>query len=388
MQKMKMVNKETFYITLLLIGIVLSAFKSDHKIRYFQSPTITFKPDNTKEFAITFDDSIPSETLFQIRSEDGIPISYYRKVNTGICFDNQCRLLDIVLFWNITGRYLGFELPEKEFLSKTEHEPFEDKEYERLHEILADSESPLGNLAYNQLMVGTPSTYAGVDAVSSATSPDVLQHVVEGAVYTTYMLWHTIYGTTQDEVQQLTASLLTPELVLQILKSSDAGDQMWVLNRIPKEMEITVELRNKLLQLIDLDNYSFAERSINAFDSEDLASETLQLLLLDKFYKVDHSLKRLIIDKLKDAPELSSKVTLSLAQNLENFTGDILSRVMDIFQKHKVSDPEVLQKVAVLLNRENVYISKKVYNFLQNTGSDNKVVKQELLRYKKKHATQ
>lgn len=383
-----MVKKETFYIILLLIGVLLSAFKGDQKIQYFQSSTISLEPDNTKAFSINFKDSIPSDTLFQIRSQEGIPISYYRKVNTGICFDNQCRLLDIKLFWNITGRYLGFELPEKEFLSKAEHEPFEEKEYERLHEILAHSESPLGKFAYNQLMVATVPNFAGVDAVSSATSPDVLQHVVEGAVYTTYMLWHTVYGNTQDEVKQLTLSLLTPELVLQILESLDASDRMWVVNEIPEEMEIINELRDKLLQLIDQDNYSLAERSINAFDSIDLTSEPLQLLLLEKFYQSDYSLQKLIINKLNEAPELSCEVTLNLAFNIENFSGDILSRILDIFQKHNVSDSKVLQKVAVLLDRENVYVSKKVYNFLKHTRSHDKVVEQELLMYEKKRATQ
>src|SRR5690606_10087386 len=117
----------------------------------------------------------------QVLSKDGIPVSYYRKIITEVCFDDKCRLLKANIFWNITGRYLGVELPDNEFLSKTDHEPFTLAEYNRLNLLLADSLLPLGTLRYEDLV--PPPTYAigKFDAVTGATSKDVLEYVVQGA---------------------------------------------------------------------------------------------------------------------------------------------------------------------------------------------------------------
>lgn len=365
-----------------LIFIFVSAIQSTQKIRYFQTPTISLEPENVQTYNLDFKDSIPDNTLYQIRSKNGYPISYYRKVSTGICFDNKCRLLDIVLYWNITGRYLGFELPEGEFLSKSEHEPFVRNEYEQLNKILADSDSPLRNIAYNQLVLGPPPNSDDIDAVSSATSPAVLAHTVPGAVYTTFMLWHTIYGTTQREAEDITIKMLSPELIFKILESPNPNDMMWALNHINGYINLTPELREKIIQFIDNDNYSLSERALNSIDPNELEFAS-QILLLEKFHTTDYSIKRIIIDKLKEAPQLSPEVTRDLADNLRNLNGEILSRVLETFQKHNVSNKKIFHRIAPILENDNYFISKKVYDFLTNREIKDKKIEQLLRKYKK-----
>src|SRR5690554_4970202 len=139
-----------FRVLLCVIGVsFFASSKEIERIRYFQSQTLMGEMDTVVGLpSMTHD--IP-DTLFQVRSKDGYPISYFKKIYTGVCFDGECRMLDIVLYWNITGRYLGFELPKGEFLSKFDHEPFTDGEYERLHELLADLLSPLSMYTFNEL---------------------------------------------------------------------------------------------------------------------------------------------------------------------------------------------------------------------------------------------
>src|SRR5690606_33323153 len=146
--------------------LLLASFRDSGKISYFQSPTLIAEADTVVGYA-SMTDGIP-DTLFQIRSSGGLPIAYYKKIYTGVCFDNECRMLDIVLYWNITGRYLGFELPEGEFLSKFDHEPFSEDEYKRLHGLLADLLSPLGMYAYNELAPKPPVEEEEVDGITSA----------------------------------------------------------------------------------------------------------------------------------------------------------------------------------------------------------------------------
>src|SRR3546814_5039171 len=71
-------------------------------------------------------------------SDLGFPVAYYRKINTDVCFDGKCRMLKVSLYWNVTGRFLGIELPPGEFLSKSDHEPFTLSEYYRMNRRSAE----------------------------------------------------------------------------------------------------------------------------------------------------------------------------------------------------------------------------------------------------------
>lgn len=363
------------FIGFLLLVFWTMAFQANNRIKYFQTPTVPLEAARVVKHYIDFKDSIPNDTLYQIRSVEDFPIAYYRKIRTGLCFDNKCRLLDIILYWNITGRYLGFEMPKDEFLSKTDHEPFVPKEYERLNEILADPESPLGGFTYNQLILKPDTKEVGVDGISSATSPAVLDHVVEGAVYTTYQLWQYTYGPAQQEVENLTKNALSQALILKIMGSPDKSDRMWALNHIKGYVELNPMLRDSLLHYISSDNYSLAERAINAIHSDELRDDSLQLQLLYKFYKEDYSLQKLLIDKIKEAPELLPQVKTSLASGLHSFSGEIFVKVLDVLD-HQGADGEIYHKIAALLEKDNYFISRKAYDFLiKNEVKDKKIEK-------------
>lgn len=369
-------------IFLTLLGIVvLASFRDSGKIAYFQSATLIEEADTVVGFP-SMTDGI-SDTLFQVRAASGLPIAYYKKIYTGVCFDNECRMLDIVLYWNITGRYLGFELPEGEFLSKFDHEPFTEGEYERLHSLLADLLSPLGMYAYNELAPKPPvEEEAEVDGITSATSKDILEYVVEGAAFTTYTLRSLVYGQIQDEVENLTRAELSEEMALKILESPDVTDKIWVLSEVPNNLSLSPKLRNAIFNYINNENYSLAERAIHAIDGDELESDTLQMLLLEKFYETDYGLKKLILDKLKEAPQLDDQVKVNLADNLKKWEGALLSNVLDLYIAQKVFDIETCRLVSELLQNDNRYISQKAFNFLENSGQNDEHIDRELETYR------
>ena len=117
----------------LLVGIswILFSFESGEDIRYFQSSTMPIG-DSTDVMTVSIIDSLAGQEILQASTSSGTPLHYYIELQTGVCFDNKCRPLNIVVYWNITGRYLGFELMNGEFLSKYDHEPFSQKEYEHV----------------------------------------------------------------------------------------------------------------------------------------------------------------------------------------------------------------------------------------------------------------
>jgi hypothetical protein len=64
----------------------------------------------------------------------GRPKAFINILVPGSVLTINVRPLDIILHWSISGRYLGFEMPKGEFLSKTDHDPFSRKEYLQLNE--------------------------------------------------------------------------------------------------------------------------------------------------------------------------------------------------------------------------------------------------------------
>jgi hypothetical protein len=106
----------------MVLAIFSSFMKEQEKVKYKQRPTII--AENSDRLTVAYRDTLNDDSLYLVKTKENIPIHYFRNIATEVCFDNQCRLLDITVFWNITGRYLGFELPDGEFLSKYDHEPF------------------------------------------------------------------------------------------------------------------------------------------------------------------------------------------------------------------------------------------------------------------------
>lgn len=370
----------------LCIGIlILSGYCQPGRIQYAHPPTLLLPVAKAVLHSVDFNDEIGNDTLIQYLSQEGYPISYTRHLRTGVCFDNKCRPLDITLRWNVTGRYLGFELPEKEFLSKYDHDPFSEAEYVRLHAILTDSLSALKNFHYNEIVPKADSSYQKVDAVSGATSANVLDHVVEGAAFTTYKLWHLVYGSAQRQAEALTRQRLTPELVQLILDSKHPSDKIWALNHINGFIEPTPTLQQAVLGYIDGKDYNLTERALNSITSTDLESSALQGTLVQKLLAADYSTQKLLIAKLNEAPALDEKAQKLLARNIGAFSGQLISDILDLFLHHQSTDPETCRAVSDLLVIENPFISKKGYLFLKQANSQDSLVKKRLSDYQTKN---
>jgi hypothetical protein len=376
-----------FFVKTIFLGLILTSDYGFAQIRYFEKPTLALSPDRVVSFLMASQDSIANDTLYQVLSKEGFPLSYYRKIRTSVCFDNKCRLLKCVIYWNITGRYLGFELPKGEFLSKAEHKEFTREEYLRLGTLLADQLSPLGNLSYAELAPNPkPTTNADdeVDGVSSATAKNVLEYVVEGAAYTTYKMWHVVYGPTQEDIVKLTEKSLTPDLVMILLQSPDLNDQIWVLNHIRGFVDITQELEAKLFSLISGSDYNLAERAIHAFDATAMKSERLQQRLFTRFEEGNYAIKKLIIARFKESSSLSAGVEKKLAESLKTLNGELVSNILDVFSKHQTTHDETLLIVAGLLQNENRFVSQKAFKYLQGLKVNNEAVNKLMNEYSSK----
>lgn len=352
-------------ISVLISLLVLTSFQTGNEdTKRFYDPSFSNPVDKTIPHIIEFNDTIPNKTLIEYRDKNGFPVKYSREIITGVCIDGECRMVSIVLFWNNTGRYLGFELPNGEFLSKTEHVKFNPQEYDRLHQLLADPLSALANYSLKELVPEKDSIKTKVDAVSSATIAAVLDYIVTGAVYTTYTLWHIVYGPTKREIEKITAENLNSEFAMELLNSKYLEDKVWTLNKIAGNQEISDNLLSKLIELISGDDVYLAERSLNALKTENLTAKT-QIQLSNIFEKSGFLTKRLIIQKLGEASELDESVKQKLSQALTNLNGTMVKQILELFQTHQIDEEEVSANIAMLLENENRYISVQALKYLE-----------------------
>ena len=289
---------------------------------------------------------------------------------TEVCFDDKCRLLRITVYWNITDRYLGFELADGMFLSKRDHEPFSNDEYERLNGLLADPSLPLGEISFEKLIriPESESLSESVDGISGATTADVSKMVVKGAAYTTYTLWNIVHGSTKDLVASITEKQLSTALIDLILKSPDISDRLWALDRINQKTALNPKLTSTILENISSDDFFLSYSAMNAIGALHLNSDTLQFALFSIYRKANHSIKSMIVEKLMGASSLSAELITSSRKLLLELNGKQLGDFLKLYSKHAVYDAETIETVAEILKDENNFISRQAYRYLKESN--------------------
>jgi hypothetical protein len=354
----------------LLIGLTLLLFslESEEDIRYFQEATIPIG-DSLKVTMVSINDSLAGQDIIQVRSEGGIPAHYFIELQTGVCYENECRPLDMLIYWNITGRYLGFKLVNGEFLSKYDHKPFTRQEYERLHQLLADPFLPLGNYAFEDLVASNDSNNQLTDGVSGATSKDVLEYVVDGAAYTTHKLWNVVYGPIQQQVINLTEKKLGSFLFTKILQSTNQSDRTWALERISLVPELDDSMVDLVIQIILEEEYFQTYLLLRSLSSEQLESKDLQLQLFKLIGKVDFEIENLIFDHLAEVSNLNPAVVDYSNSIISNLSDPQLVKLLALYSHHGVNATGLYKKLQEMTPHKNPFVERKVLQFLEKHGN-------------------
>ena len=352
--------------------------------RYFLEPAISLEPDITITHIFPLPDTISSDTLYEVRSGSGLPIYYFRKINTNVCFDNKCRFLRTNVYWNITGRYLGLEFIEDEFLSKTDHVPFTEPEYLEMNQMLADSLSVLAEYEFEDVVVAGPVNNTGVDGVTSATLPAIRDYVVDGAVFTTLKLWHIIHGPTKRMVENLTSQNLSEDLVLLLLDSPDSYDLVWTIRNINENEKWPATIQAAVADKLGV-NYLRSNSILNSIGSRHLDSG-FQGHLLQVFLASDYGMKELIVDKLSETERLNEKIAFELIREMPNLQGNLFVKLLELVGKQDWQDIEMYRNVAALLKLPNAFLSGKVYELLKTRNIDDPVIMNAMDNYARGNA--
>ena len=367
-----------------ILGYVLVFSQGSGLLRYSQIACIPFDWDMQGVDTIYFIDSLSDDVLYQVKARKGIPLYYAHEISKEVCTDRKCRPLYATIYWNITGRYLGFSLPETEYLSKYNHSPFVEQDYELLNALLADPHLPLAKVSFQDLMQPVDVNSNEIDAVSGATSKVVSSYVVEGAAYSTYALWNIVYGRMQTKVAWITEQEMEPGLLANILESPSSEDRIWAMERINGSKMLGPEVEQGLLNLIGSDDFFVAYSAINILSPIHLQSESLQINLFTKYQEINYNLRKSILAKLSEANSISRDVIIGSRNILPNINGTQLEYWLELYNKHGIDDLDIQQTIARLLEKENRFVTEKAYRFLINKS----IMDEEVLRALEKYERQ
>ena len=195
----------------------------------------------------------PIKFDIKLIEEGDFPTGYQGEIMTPVCMDGLCQRVHILIYWDLLGNYQSYELPEGEMLTKTEHEPFSKNDYQKLHEILKKPHLLLQDFDIEKLLKSeTLRKVEETDGYTGATAGTLRDHIVEGAVYSSYTLWHLVHGRIVDSLYSHTISeLLDDDLFIRFLSSDKEYLEPEILYILANQLDINQQaVSKKVLHLL------------------------------------------------------------------------------------------------------------------------------------------
>lgn len=337
-----------------------SPFKKEHFNNGFDRNDISY----TKKRLIHFEDTIPNDTLYICFTSDSILHAIYREILTTVCVKGECLPVRIMLYWSPGGDYLGYSLEDEYILTKYKHKLFTKDNYLQLHLLLSDSQSLLKNYSLDKL-INTDKNKVSTDAVSGATIPAIRNYVVDGAVYTTFTLWHISHGVTADSVRSISSRYFSKGLLNNLLSSNLVEDKLFALSYLNRVDTATIhDLIPKLERLILSSEYTIQNKAINALNLTALPYPKIQKVLVGLFHKSDFGTKQLLLSSLKAYEKLDSVSIEVLTSDITTQSSIIVKRILDLLKDQSKISKESELEISKLLNNSNRFIANSAYQFL------------------------
>lgn len=186
-------------------------------------------------------DSLDQHEFLVLANSNNQPLLYYSDLQTAVCADGECRLASLKIYWNLLGNYVGYGIHSDDPLTKYDHDPFTQDDYDKLHRLFLDNNSVLRQKTMYDLVDKVPvdpeskDKSNSVDGMSSATKKNIADAVVKGGLYSCYTLWHLIHGEAKEKMKSYLKSIESDSLNTYFLYSDYKDYQLHALKYLSKE---------------------------------------------------------------------------------------------------------------------------------------------------------
>ncbi|MCH2208466.1 MAG: hypothetical protein MK132_21710 [Lentisphaerales bacterium] len=290
------------------------------------------------------------------------PVQYSLWVNSVICRDKTCDVVLVKLIWDAFGRYKRYEVKKGFKLSKLDHVPFSTADHQKLQGILLNKKSALSE-ATKEGLVGPKSK--GVDGVAGATVLTLGEHVVLGAGYTCYDLWHWANGEVCEIIQEKTSKQTSIQRLQKYLCSGDDVAIQTALQAFTQRGIYTEEVVGSTIAAMRNSHVDLMPLAIKYLQSADAAvpyEASFQSLLT----QVSAAKVLLLIESFYEYEKPPLALVVEVSKHLNNFKNyQEIHRFLSYIESHQIITEEILENVSKLLEHPKFFFSRRAYNFLE-----------------------
>ncbi|MGN7888681.1 hypothetical protein [Dyadobacter sp. 22481] len=291
--------------------------------------------ERVREFTVTENDTL-TYTLKLALDDKGQPQYFFRNIFTPVCYTNECKPVYINFYWDLLGNYERYDLPEGKVLTKVDHDEFKEADYQKLQDILAQTNSIFADLKMEDLISkGTDNLTDSVDAKAGATLKTIKNQVIDGAVYTCYTLWHIAYGKAVPEMRKAIETYSNDALLHRFLESKNHHYQYWAMAKVmdasgsvkrPFEKDIEAIIAGK--------NGFIAKYALQHVGTDFFQTEQRQNWLWETYQKTGYATQIAILKRLNtDTISISKPLAANLQTSLSNANEEQTLLIQKILQK-------------------------------------------------------
>lgn len=256
-------------------------------------------------------------TVYEVLDTNNQLVMYKARIKTPVCEDKVCYEVELIFYWDLIGNFKKYELVPGKSLTKLEHIPFSDADYQKLSEILANKYPAFINLKKDELI--TKVKTRGIDGFSGATVAAIQGQIVPGAAYSCYTLWHIANGTVADSIKKHTRNRLNDNIVRKLVSMNNNEANYFLINSL-NEAEFNTYLPEVLGLIRNNEGYNegyFAKNAIEKIPFRLFSSSEVQDFFSEHFENLGYFAQMSLLKKLQ-GNQISNDLAKVLIKNLDN----------------------------------------------------------------------
>jgi hypothetical protein len=362
-----------FLLILLLMNLSFSWLKSAKK-------------ENVAFHFLTQDSVVA--IVYEVLDADSNLEMYKARIKTPVCENKVCYEVELIFYWDLIGNFKKYELVAGKSLTKLEHKPFSDADYQKLSEILSNKYPAFINLKKDELI--TKVVTGDIDGVSGATVAAIKGQIVPGAAYSCYTLWHIANGTVADSIKKHTRNRLNENIVrkLALMKNNEA--HYFLINSL-NDAEFQTYLPEVLGLIRNNEGYNegyFAKNAIEKIPFGLFSSSEVQDFFSEHFENLGYFAQMSLLKKLQGNP-ISDDLAKILIKNLDNpnysFQNELIIKLI-CFNVNNL-ETETTRELIDEIIESGMVITTEIYKAIVSLEKKEQWLKKDISDFKRYYKT-
>ncbi len=265
----------------------------------------------------------------------GIPERYKSSVNMPVCDDTLCANVVLKIYWDLAGNYQSFDTLTGFPLTKFDHKKFSSDDYTKLDQILKNRNSMLRILKMTDLLDKSVKVQSKkVDAVTGATPVTIRKSIVEGAVYSSYTLWHFVNGSIKNQISNFTLDNYSEEVSRRMLLSDNYETQLFALKYFS---EVDYEIQSELIFQVITQSVPLVKANTIIKMPLPFEESFKNYKLLSLFPELDNYSKSIFINRVLTERNVAEEFLPLILNHPDAFSKKQLDQINSAFTKFEIS---------------------------------------------------